>query len=316
MISAITNLVFLVNFNDLRVFLDVVDTGGMTQAASQRGRSQPGISRTIRDIEMRLGVVLFRRTGRGVDLTPAGERFLGFARATMEAFEAVESEVREIASVGPRELAVVVPLRTGRLLIPVLQKALTSALPDVEVHVYEDAMANMAQGLSQRKYDVAIAYAPPFRFEQRHDQLFRERLHLVGTSEAIAGEEATISLGEVAAMPLLLPNTRSTYRNQISSAFAEANLTPTIVRELETSEALLAFAGEGEGVAILPYSNVYREHEAGEIAVREIVSPPIERQVGLLFNRYVVGGTRSQVRSTLRDAMSMLAQRSRWLPIG
>ena len=59
----------------LEVFRNVVESGGMTQAANLIGVSQPGISRIIREMENQLGTQLFRRTGRGVELTPAGEVF-------------------------------------------------------------------------------------------------------------------------------------------------------------------------------------------------------------------------------------------------
>jgi len=64
---------------DLKFFEQVAQSGGMSRAAEKLNTVQSNVTRRIRALESELNVSLFNRTGRGVSLTPAGERLLPFA---------------------------------------------------------------------------------------------------------------------------------------------------------------------------------------------------------------------------------------------
>src|ERR1700742_2942341 len=67
----------------LRLFLAVVDGGGVTRAAESEHVSQPSVSQAIRELETELGTALFHRVGRRVVLTPAGEALVEAARPVL-----------------------------------------------------------------------------------------------------------------------------------------------------------------------------------------------------------------------------------------
>ena len=64
----------------LATFLAVAESGGVQAAAQQLGRSQPAVTTRIQRLETTLGTVLFVRSARGMQLTPAGQTLLGYAR--------------------------------------------------------------------------------------------------------------------------------------------------------------------------------------------------------------------------------------------
>lgn len=69
------------NYNDLHLFLTVIQEGSFTAAAHRLGLAQSGISRSLRQLEQRLGIQLVVRTTRKLSLTQAGEELYGAARA-------------------------------------------------------------------------------------------------------------------------------------------------------------------------------------------------------------------------------------------
>lgn len=293
-------------FADLALFVSVVEAGGMTQAALRRGVSQPGISRAVRDLETRMQATLLRRTGRGVELTPAGEVFLDFARGTLAAQTTAEAEIRRLGARLPEAVSVAVPLGVGALIIPELHRRFAMALPGVTLHAFEDRSEALATALAEGRYDLVVRYDPATESEA----LFTESLYLVGTPQLIGGS-GPVPLSEVAGLPLLLPSAPR-YRGLVEGAFRSRGLTARIARDLETTGAMLAFAMEGEGAAILPFSNVLRECSRGEIAARLIVEPTIDRGIGVQAGRELDRRLAGPALRLIREALTALARQARW----
>src|SRR5256885_16694676 len=101
----------------LRYFVSVAEQGSFVQAARRLRVAQPALSKQIRDLEGELGVTLFERLPRGVQLTRAGEAFLAHARVTLEAAARAVASARAAATDGgsalefaPGQLAVETPI--------------------------------------------------------------------------------------------------------------------------------------------------------------------------------------------------------------
>ena len=76
----------------LRYVIAIANAGCMNEAARNLFISQPSLSSTVKDLEEEIGVELFRRSNRGIFVTPEGEEFLGYARQVVEQYELMESK--------------------------------------------------------------------------------------------------------------------------------------------------------------------------------------------------------------------------------
>lgn len=83
--------------DEIETFVCIAGVGGFTEASTRLGRSQPAISRRIRELERSLGAPLFDRTGRRVALTEAGKALLPHAQAALAAVRDGEQAVRDVA---------------------------------------------------------------------------------------------------------------------------------------------------------------------------------------------------------------------------
>ncbi|MGN0372385.1 MAG: LysR family transcriptional regulator [Enterocloster sp.] len=79
----------------LKYAIAVSDTGSMNEAAKSLFISQPSLSAAVRELEAEIGVELFKRTSRGITVTPDGEEFLGYARQVAEQYRLIESRYIE-----------------------------------------------------------------------------------------------------------------------------------------------------------------------------------------------------------------------------
>ncbi len=76
----------------LRYAIMVANSSSMNEAARNLFISQPSLSTAIKELEDEIGVELFRRTNRGISVTPEGEEFLGYARQVVEQYALIESK--------------------------------------------------------------------------------------------------------------------------------------------------------------------------------------------------------------------------------
>ena len=76
----------------LRYAITVANSSSMNEAARKLFISQPSLSSAIKELEDEIGVELFRRTNRGISVTPEGEEFMGYARQVVEQYALIESK--------------------------------------------------------------------------------------------------------------------------------------------------------------------------------------------------------------------------------
>lgn len=75
----------------LRYVIEVANSSSMNEAARNLFISQPSLSSSVKDLEEEVGVELFKRTNRGISMTPEGEEFIGYARQVVEQYQLIES---------------------------------------------------------------------------------------------------------------------------------------------------------------------------------------------------------------------------------
>ncbi|MBQ9210819.1 MAG: LysR family transcriptional regulator [Clostridia bacterium] len=78
------------NILHLKYVVSIAENGSINKAAEELHVAQPNLSRVIKDMESNLGIVFFRRTSKGMLLTPDGERFIGQARKILEQVDEME----------------------------------------------------------------------------------------------------------------------------------------------------------------------------------------------------------------------------------
>lgn len=295
---------------DLEAFVTIVDSGSLTEAARLLDASQPGLSRILRDLERAMEARLLARTGRGIELLPAGERFLAYAKTVLDGLDAAKADIAALSPDAMEHLRISLPLGIGRLVAPPIQRAFALSLPAVSVDVFEERTSQLSDAALMRRYDLSLAFV--FDGETNGGALlFREEMYLVGTPDLAGPDGEPIALRDVAPMPLMLPP-MTRFRYMVNRAFEKIDRKPTVVRELESPGAILAFVHEREGVAILPYSNIANSLDRDLLSVRPIAGPTISRQLTLLSRDRSPRGVQREARDLLIEVLRKYAEPARW----
>src|SRR4051812_7267318 len=180
----------------LRYFVAVAEERSFTRAAERLWIAQPGLSTQIRRLEAELGVVLFERHTRGVDLTDAGELFLERARTVLAAADAARSVGADMEAGLVGSVRLGIATETGWHLTPELLEVFGRDRPGVEVTTVQSYSGTLLRDLRDGRLDVVLA---PAGFGSR--DLFRVELGtepwlvLAGQSHRLASRTRPLSPG-------------------------------------------------------------------------------------------------------------------------
>jgi DNA-binding transcriptional LysR family regulator len=161
--------------NDLRIqnaagmliFAEVVESGGMSEAARRLGLSKASISRQVAALERRLGAQLLRRTTRRMSLTEVGELFYARCQRVAEEAEAAERSVGDMQAEPRGEIRLAAPMSFGHLQIAPRLPAFLERYPKTRIHLdLTDRMIDLVR----EKFDLSVRIAaslPESSFLQR-----------------------------------------------------------------------------------------------------------------------------------------------------
>ncbi|WP_321888366.1 LysR family transcriptional regulator [Paraburkholderia bannensis] len=142
----------------LQMLVAIAEHGTLMAAAHALNVSQPAVTKSIKELEARLGVQLLERSGAGVRLTRYGETLLRRARAVVAEIASAERELEEMRSGAQRTLSIGVSLLASSFAMPEALRAFRARLPDVRLNVYECLPTQIIDGLRDGSFDLCVAF--------------------------------------------------------------------------------------------------------------------------------------------------------------
>jgi DNA-binding transcriptional LysR family regulator len=303
-----------VELRQLRYFVAVAEELHFGRAAERLHMSQSPLSRAIRELERDVGAVLFIRTTRHVELTPAGSALLARARVALTEIDVALDEARRAAQAGPEVIAIGHgPF--SRSLAKRVAEQVAGGHPDFDTRLVEGVAPELAGRVASHELVGALMLETPAaarRYGVRIDAVRDEPLlAALPTAHRYAGAEA-IPIGAFAEELVLLPREPSgrAFNRWLRAVVRGAGY--ELERTLETLSAswdhrMLPVA-EGEAVSVM-VAEWRREAIAGVVAVP--FDPPLSFPIDLATRQPADQHVERLVRATLglRDREGWLTHR-------
>jgi DNA-binding transcriptional LysR family regulator len=278
----------------LRLFLAVVDGGGMTRAAEAAHVSQPSVSQAVRELEAEVGTLLFHRVGRRVLLTSAGEALVEPARQVLRDVETGRAAVAAVAGLGAGRLDLgALPTLAADPLAP-LVGAFRVLHPGVDIALADPADAPaLVELVTSGECELGVTAEPLVDPGLVSAPLGHQDLLAVlppGTNAS-----SVMAVATLAAFPLVAAPAGTTTRDQLEDAFSQARVTPRVAVVTAQREAILPLVLAGAGATLFP--RPLAEQAAALGAVVASLRPRLTRPVHL-FHR---AGPLSPAAAAFRD---------------
>ena len=242
------------NFKHLRYFWTVARVGTIAEAGRLLGLAPHSISAQLATFEAALGVSLFRRAGRRLKLTEAGERILGHAEEVFALGDQIMDVVRDDA------LRRSLPFRIG--FPDSMPKSVVHRLIEPALHVErpgrlvcrEAPLVELLAELAVHRLDLVIADRPipPEVSVRGYSTLLGEGTLTVFAAPALAARLKADFPATLHGAPFLLPGEDVAHRGALLQWFETRRVQPSIVAELDDSALMKAFGQGGAGAFAAP----------------------------------------------------------------
>ncbi|NYT62567.1 LysR family transcriptional regulator [Alcaligenaceae bacterium] len=278
------------DFKQLNYFVAVAQELSFSRAAIKLHMSQPPLSQQIKLLEEDLGVLLFNRTRRSVELTHAGTLFYERAINILEDY-ATAKELCSWTSDG----------RAGKLRIaftgsvpvfeefPRLIQGFCNAYPLVEMDLKHLSTGEQLQALNNNKIDIgflrpSLNFRPPPSIDARdlwHDEL----VLAVAKNHRSADINGKVQLSDMAQEKFILfPQALGCgLFEHITSITAKAGFAPRIIQEVSENSTTLALVAAGLGISIVP--STYADTKPPGVEFKRIDHPEVQSKIILASSR-------------------------------
>ncbi len=285
----------VLNLRQIEAFRAVMLTGSVVGAARLMSVTQPGVSRTIGLMELRIGYPLFERRGRRLVPTPEAVALYREIEHLYGSIERISQVAQDIRFQRAGALRVATLPALAQWLVPRAIARFLSTRPNVTVFVQSLPSRQIAELVSTRQFDVGIVELPLSRPAIEMEPLEPvPSMAVMPTGHRLASKRE-ISLKDLDGERMVMLSQHSFVRYQMDEAFSTLGVAPNVVLETPSSSIACALVAAGAGITLVS------KWTAVPFAGPELVVRPVKEAIA---SRHAIIFPQITTRMMLADAFA------------
>jgi DNA-binding transcriptional LysR family regulator len=268
----------------LHAVLAVAEYNSFIAAAAFLKTSQPALTRTIKRVEDVLGVRLFDRSTRRVEITAAGKEFVAVAERMLNDLRISVTSMREIGAEQRGQIIISSIMSIANGLLPTIVAKYRASRPGIEIILREGVHGTVLEDIRSGTADLGITYVddvPDFiegkRISREVFDVILPRTHPL----AKRSMRGAVALTDLVSFPFVSLPYDSRTRRIIDGAASTAGHTLQHVATVTQFATMMSFVRAGVGIAIVP-SGAVAGFLGKDLAVLKLTKPRLSRDVGLI----------------------------------
>ncbi len=264
----------------VRAFLALAEQKNFTRAAQQCHLSQSAFSALIRTLEDAIGIRLFDRNTRNVELTAEGRLFLGGASRLMDDLQSALQDLGEHAARrrGRASIAALPSIAAGWL--PDILAKFRERYPGIELAVADVLSDSCVESVRSGRADFSLAPVKAAGPELQTELFCEDGFHLVCRRDNPLARRRKLELADLAGEPFIHLSRSSSVRQHVEAAIHPARMTN--VMELDQLSTVAGMVRAGLGVSVVPTLTLFH-FMSPELVTRPIEAPGLRRQIFVIF---------------------------------
>ncbi|MDO7907038.1 LysR family transcriptional regulator [Paenibacillus sp. JX-17] len=242
-------------FEDMNAFAIVVEQSSLNRASKLLNLSQPALSRKIAKLESELGVTLFDRRGKRLELTSVGQITYTFALEQRRRQSQFLQTLSQFKSELPRSLTLGASLTTLQTTLPSLMNEFMERHPQTEMKLLTGKTLEIVSSVRDKKVDVGLIGSYIDEPGLVCIPLFDDHLELViPQSHPFVSRSRQARLEELQGQPMIMFSKGTLYRRMTDDLFQRFGVMPDIRTEIDSFEAIVRLLPIFKASALLPKS--------------------------------------------------------------
>jgi DNA-binding transcriptional LysR family regulator len=270
-----------INLADLQAFVAVAELGSFRAAADFVHLSQPALSRRVEKLEAALGVRLFDRSTRRVNLTTVGRDFSRKTRTLLDDLENSLLAIRDVAATQAGEVTVACVPSAVYYYLPEVIRRYHEKYPRIRVKIIDEAANTVLAAVIRGEADFGVNFIGTQEPEIDFQALLKERFVAACRRDHPLARKKQVTWAELGRYDYMTVSKSSGNRLLIDLALANQRDRPKWFYEVRHVATLLGFVEAGLGVAAVPQLAMPRKRHATLVGV-PLVEPAVNRTLGLI----------------------------------
>ena len=283
----------------VRAFVVVARFSSFTRAADLLHLTQPALTVQIRQLEQALGVKLFDRSTRAVELTRTGRELLPVLERLLGEFDAVVVSTREMAAMRYGTVRMAALPSVAATVLPPLIARFKQRHPHIRITVRDSVGERINAMVREEIVDFGIGSDVEPDAELETIPLFEDEMRAVVPASHPLGKQTEVILDRLIEEPLILMDTGSSVRSLVDRAFADRGHLAVPAYEVTYMSTAIGLVRAGLGIAILPSTAIELRLET-ELPSLSIQEPILHRSITLVLK---VGRSLPPAAEALRDML-------------
>ncbi|MER7014473.1 LysR family transcriptional regulator [Saccharopolyspora sp. NPDC000359] len=304
-------------YQQLRLVLAVHDAGSFTLAAEELHLAQSSMSRTVREVERKLGTTLFHRTTRNLVTTPEGDEFCRVARRVVDAFDAGINHFEGFLAGSRGRVRVAALPSLAAILLPPVVSTYRAAHPGVELSIVDGMSDEVLQQVRSGEVDLAVTVTAEPLPDLDVRPIATDQFCCVFPPQHRFSQRRELTWADLAGEPHIAFEPSSSIRQHAERAFATAQVGPEVVLESRNIGTVAGLVAAGLGVAVVP-GLVLPLVQFAHLEHRALGAPETRRQIAVVRdpNRPLAAASEAFVATITgaQHAAEPLPPEMTWLP--
>jgi DNA-binding transcriptional LysR family regulator len=272
------------DYDQLASFLEVARLQSFSRAAEKIYRTQPAISAQVRLLEQECGERLFNRSGKRVQLTPAGEILQTYAQKIIDLHRDALQAIAELNQTARGKLFLGANEATCLYVLPKTFARFRQLYPLVQISIYRNFSHKIVQKVQEGAIEIGVVTLPQNTPNLEVLPVHRDEMQVVMPANHPLAKHRGVTLDELVQYPLIMPKTGRT-RVVLDRLLRDKRNEIQISMELASVETIKKFVGAGLGLSLLSKSYAQAEVTAGLLKLVPLEGVKLHRDLGLIYRR-------------------------------
>lgn len=269
--------------DQLRYFLRVAETKSFTRAAESLIVSQPALSRSVQKLEDELGVPLFVRKSRSLELSDAGEKFKSRAEQILALVDETKAQLTDDGKKGRVRIGAIPTI--APYFLPAFLRTFARKFPQATAAVYEDTTKNLLHQIAQGEIDLGILALPINEKHLEVENLFEEELLVALPRDHALCEKSQLRLKDLEDVPFVMLDEPHCLSDTILSFCRSRSLQPVVVGRTNQLSTVQELVSLNHGISMVPRMAEQLDHAKSRV-YRSLAGPPLKRTIGVVWDPY------------------------------